>query len=121
MPDGEAVQCAQGHDFEAFAQRELSARQSLGYPPFGRVVLLLFKGKDEHEVAHAAGVIAQALREQTPPDVEILGPVQAPLARIPGHLSLAGFAQVRFAQPSQCRGPAMPPRNLPPIDADLAV
>lgn len=84
MPDGEAVQCAQSHDFDAFAQRELSARQSLGYPPFGRVVLLLFKGKDEHEVARAAGIIAQTLREQTPPDVEILGPVQAPLARIQG-------------------------------------
>ncbi|MCY4352341.1 MAG: primosomal protein N', partial [Gemmatimonadetes bacterium] len=84
MPDGEAVQCTQCHDFETFAQRELNARQSLGYPPFGRVVLLVFKGKDEHEVTRAAGIIAQTLRERTPPDVEILGPVQAPLARIQG-------------------------------------
>ncbi len=82
MPDGEAVQCAQRHDFETFAQRELHARQSLGYPPFGRVVLLLFKGKDEHAVARAAGLCTQALRAQVPPDIEIMGPVQAPIARI---------------------------------------
>lgn len=82
MPDGEAVQCAQHHDFETFAERELTARQSLGYPPFGRFALLLFKGKDEHAVARAAGLCAQALRAHTPPDVEIMGPVQAPIARI---------------------------------------
>ena len=82
MPDGEAVQCAQHHDFETFAERELAARQSLGYPPFGRFALLLFKGKDEHAVARAAGLCAQALRGHAPPDVEIMGPVQAPIARI---------------------------------------
>ncbi len=84
MPDGEAVQCAQRHDFETFAQRELKARQSLGYPPFGRMALLLFKGKDDHAVARAAGLCAQTLRVHTPPDVEIMGPVQAPIARIQG-------------------------------------
>ena len=46
------------------------------------MILLLFKGQDEHEVARAAGISAQALREQTPPGVEVMGPVQAPLARI---------------------------------------
>ena len=84
MPDGEAVQCAQHHDFETFAERELAARQSLGYPPFGRFALLLFKGKDGHAVARSAGLCAQALRGHTPPDVEIMGPVQAPIARIQG-------------------------------------
>lgn len=84
MPDGEAVQCAQHHDFETFAQRELQARQSLGYPPFGRMALLLFKGKDQHAVEHAAGQCAHSLRAHTPPEVEIMGPVQAPLSRIQG-------------------------------------
>jgi primosomal protein N' (replication factor Y) len=82
MPDGEAVQCAQTHDFLEFSQREISTRQVLRYPPFGRLVLLLFKGRDEHEVARTAGICAGALRAETPPDVEIMGPVQAPLSRI---------------------------------------
>ncbi|MBT3603899.1 MAG: primosomal protein N' [Candidatus Latescibacteria bacterium] len=82
MPDGEAVQCAQTHDFLEFSQREMGMRQTLRYPPFGRMVLLLFKGRDEHEVAQTAGICAGALRAETPPDVEIMGPVQAPLSRI---------------------------------------
>ena len=82
MPDVEAVQCAQFHDFETFAHRELEVRQSLGYPPYGRMVLLLFKGADEHEVARSAGICAQTMHEQAPPDVEVMGPVQAPIARI---------------------------------------
>jgi primosomal protein N' (replication factor Y) len=82
LPDGEAVQSAQYHDFETFAHKELDARNSLGYPPYGRMTLLLFKGKDENEVARSAGMCAQSLREQSPPDVEIMGPVQAPIARI---------------------------------------
>jgi len=82
MPDGEAVQCAQFHDFETFAHREMEVRQSLGYPPYGRMALLLFKGTDENEVAQSAGICANALRSLAPPDVEIMGPVQAPISRI---------------------------------------
>jgi primosomal protein N' (replication factor Y) len=82
MPDGEAVVCAQTHDFLEFAQREMDTRKVLRYPPFGRMILLLFKGYNEHEVAQTAGICAGALRAETPPDVEIMGPVQAPLSRI---------------------------------------
>lgn len=81
-PDGEAVQCAQHHDFLAFARRELDARKTLDYPPFGRLVLLLFKGRDEHEVARTAGTCAEALRSATLPGLEVLGPVLAPIPRI---------------------------------------
>lgn len=82
LPDGEAVQCAKTHDFLDFSQREIGVRQILRYPPFGRMILLLFKGRDEHEVAQTAGLCAAALRAETPPSVEIMGPVQAPLSRI---------------------------------------
>ena len=84
LPDGEAIQYARGHDFLAFAQFELEGRRSVGYPPFGRMALLLFKGRDEIEVARDAGACAEALRAEAPPDVEVLGPVQAPLSRLRG-------------------------------------
>ena len=57
-------------------------RRALGYPPYGRMVLFLFKGRDEHEVAQKAGLCAGALRAEAPPEVEVMGPVQAPLARL---------------------------------------
>ncbi|MCZ6634295.1 MAG: primosomal protein N' [bacterium] len=82
LPDGEAVQAAREHDFIAFSDIELSVRRALGYPPYGRMVLFLFKGRDEHEVAQKAGLCAEALRAEAPPEVEVMGPVQAPLARL---------------------------------------
>ncbi len=85
LPDGEAVGCAREHNFLKFAQLELAARQSVGYPPFGRMALFLFRGKDEHEVARKAGICAEAMRSAAPPGVNVMGPVQAPLARIRGN------------------------------------
>ncbi len=84
LPDGEAVQCAQDHDFLTFARLELAARHSIGYPPFGRMALFLFKGRDENEVAQTAGICAQALRSAAPPGLDVMGPVAAPLSRIRG-------------------------------------
>jgi primosomal protein N' (replication factor Y) len=84
LPEGEAVQYARHHDFLGYARLELAARQSVEYPPFGRMALFLFKGRDETEVARAAGFCAQAMRSKAPPGVDIMGPVAAPLARIRG-------------------------------------
>ena len=85
LPDGEAVQCAQEHDFLRFAQIELASRSSVGYPPFGRMALFLFRGPDETLVARAAGFCAEAMRAAALPEVDVMGPVQAPLARIRGN------------------------------------
>ncbi len=85
LPDGEAVQCARTHDFLAFAGLEMESRMSVGYPPFGRMALLLFKGRDGHAVGATAGKCSEWLRGCSPPQVEVLGPVEAPLARIRGN------------------------------------
>ncbi|MDA0745579.1 MAG: primosomal protein N' [bacterium] len=82
LPDGQAVRCAQQHDFLTFAHVELEDRQAVGYPPFGRMALLLFKGPNELEVARAAGLCAEAARSEAVPGVDVMGPVQAPLGRI---------------------------------------
>jgi primosomal protein N' (replication factor Y) (superfamily II helicase) len=82
LPDGEAVRYAADHDFLAFAAFELENRQDVGYPPFGRMALFLLKGPQEDEVARAAARCAETLRGQTDDQVEVLGPVPAPLARI---------------------------------------
>jgi primosomal protein N' (replication factor Y) len=82
VPDCEAVQCAREHDFLKFAETELEDRSSLEYPPFGRMALLLFKGKNENDVATTAGRCAEILRTEAPKGLEVMGPAQAPLARI---------------------------------------
>ena len=82
LPDCEAVQCAKEHDFLKFAELELEGRRILDYPPFGRMALLLFKGRNENEVAMKAGTCAEVLRSEAPKGLEVMGPAQAPLARI---------------------------------------
>ena len=85
LPDGEALGFARRHDFLSFASRELEVRKGLGYPPFGRLALLLFRGRDEDEVVQSAERCEMRLRPHLPPSVRILGPVQAPIGRIRGY------------------------------------
>ena len=82
LPEGEALRCARNHDFHRFAERELEGRRSVLYPPFGRMALLLFKGRHEHDVARTAGLCAETLRTMALPHVDVMGPAEAPLARI---------------------------------------
>ena len=73
-PESQAVQRAREHDFLGFANRELEDRKPVGYPPFGRMALFLFKGRDELEVARRAGECGSLLRAQAPPPGRSDGP-----------------------------------------------
>ncbi len=76
------------HDFNGFAKEELTRRQSLDYPPFGRIVNIRFSGKARARVEETARKCALALKRKKgaaiTKDVEILGPAPAPLSRIRG-------------------------------------
>ncbi len=85
LPDGEAIRFARRHDFLSFARRELEARKGLGYPPFWRLALLLFRGRDEEAVMRSAETCAAKLRRGLPSKVRLLGPAQAPVGRIKGY------------------------------------
>jgi len=80
-----AVVTACRQDYEAFARKELETRQAFGLPPFRRVMRLLFTARDEDRLrrsARAAAEILSAVAEDE--DVEILGPVPAPVYKLRG-------------------------------------
>jgi len=82
-PDHPCVHFARSHDYKGFARLELEDRKAFGYPPFGRVARLLVEGKDKKAVVERMREIAASVGEAlrgTP--AEILGPVDAPIARI---------------------------------------
>ncbi len=87
-PQETCIQLAQGHDYHSFVQRELESRQELGYPPFGKLLLLLLRSTDEARVTRAAEKLAVMVsREARRLDcrgVQILGPAPAPLSKIRG-------------------------------------
>lgn len=80
--------CAKTHDFVKFFNKEIEERRELLYPPFGRIISILFKGKDEKKVMESAENFAQVLKSQKGrrPDssgpFQVLGPSPAPLVRI---------------------------------------
>jgi primosomal protein N' (replication factor Y) len=84
-PEHPAIDCARTHDYPAFFASELAARKELGYPPTGRLVALRIDGPDEAEVRQFAEVLG---REAAPwarsLGLTLLGPSEAPLARLKG-------------------------------------
>lgn len=87
-PDHYAIQAASRHDYAAFYQEEIAFRHRYGYPPFRRLVRLVYRHADEvtcqavaEAVADRLGRTAYALRLT---DVDLLGPSPAFTARICG-------------------------------------
>jgi primosomal protein N' (replication factor Y) len=84
-PDHYSLVYAARHDYDGFAARELEERKALGYPPFTRLVRIVFQGTRIEKVRAAADRLkedlAAALREDTG---KLLGPVPAPLAHLKG-------------------------------------
>ena len=87
-PDAPCLQAAVRHDFHTFAENELPTRSGHGYPPFGRLVRIIVRGRDRARTEAFAHKAADCLNEMIERDglgAAILGPAPAPIARIKGH------------------------------------
>ena len=85
--DADAITCAARHDYAAFFAAEDAARAELGYPPHGRLTAIRIDGPDLVQVAAAArelGAAAVATARTVGDQVQVLGPSEAPLARLRG-------------------------------------
>ena len=85
LPDDEALRSASRQDYATFSRRELAERRQSGFPPFGRLMVLRWRGTDEDEVTKAAQSGSAALRQRLDAQALLLGPGPAPLARLRGH------------------------------------
>ena len=94
-PDRQPILCAVKGDIEQFYEEELKEREILDFPPFSRLVRLVFRAPTEPQAEQAADGAAQILRtslkkialvsqkmEQAAAQTEILGPAACPIARI---------------------------------------
>jgi len=80
-PDHPAIRYATTHDYEGFAEEALAERRQLGYPPFGHVAVVEFRGPKEQRVARLAENWTNQLRTHAGP-VEVLGPEPAFIQRV---------------------------------------
>ena len=80
-PEEFALQCARTHDFKGFFNGDILARKELLYPPFGRLISILFRGEEEAHVRQAAFHYAGVLKKRNGRFV-VLGPSPAPISKI---------------------------------------
>jgi primosomal protein N' (replication factor Y) len=69
-------------DSVPFYETERRARSELGYPPFGRLANVVVSSADADACVETARAVADALTSAASPDVKVLGPSPAPLARL---------------------------------------
>lgn len=79
-PQHPVIAAVRRHEYEPFAVSELEQRSQLGYPPFGRLVLLRLSSPDAATVRQTAEQLAIELQSQV--EGTILGPAPAAIARV---------------------------------------
>ncbi|MER3416798.1 MAG: primosomal protein N' [Gemmataceae bacterium] len=104
-PELPCIALAARHDYVTFMEKELQHRRLYQYPPFSRLVRIVVRSKDREQAAQSAQRMADALRDagaccewpavandtETCNDqadsrpVRLLGPAEAPLARLKGY------------------------------------
>ena len=92
------------HDFPGFYDEELAYRKELDYPPFSRIVLLEFKGKEEGAVLQRARRFAELLRKMQTDAFIVLGPADAAIPRIKSfYRKLIVIKNIKSTDPSGSR------------------
>jgi len=70
----------QAHDINAFYIHEITARQQFGYPPFVRMIKIIFKHKDEPKAIEAGMMMMEQLKNFE--GIIVNGPVAAIVSRV---------------------------------------
>jgi len=87
-PDHFCISTAKQQDYQAFYEREITFRKALDYPPFSRLIQILVTGRDKELTAQWATLLGETCRtlqsrsKRLLRDIQRLGPVAAPLARL---------------------------------------
>jgi primosomal protein N' (replication factor Y) len=86
-PDHFSITTARNQDFEMFYRQEIALRNALQYPPITRMIQIRINGRDKARTAAQARLLgerfAQLCRKQKDyREVHMLGPIEAPLARV---------------------------------------
>ena len=79
-PDHPAIVHAVAQNFEGFAAEELPYREALGYPPYA--AMSLYRSEGDSPAAALEPLQRLRRRLETLPGLRLLGPLEAPIARV---------------------------------------
>ncbi len=87
-PQAAPIACAAAHDYRAFYEQEIAHRRRAGYPPFNRLVRLVYRHRKQEQGLLEASRVAQDLRLRRDAagraEPDILGPQPAYIVRLRG-------------------------------------
>lgn len=83
-PQNEVIRMAAEGRLEDFYTKEIEVRQELDFPPFSRLIRLVFRGRDSNKTRNAATAFLSQIPEPSLDRVSLLGPAECPLAMILG-------------------------------------
>jgi primosomal protein N' (replication factor Y) len=93
-PDHYAFDYVRKHDYRGFYEREIELRRELSYPPFSRLVRILFSFRKEEGISRVMKNLSLKLKKARTGEVDVLGPSPAPIEKIRNlwrwHLILKG-------------------------------
>ena len=116
MPGHAAIALAAEQDYAKFAATALEDRKTFGYPPFGRLLRVVLRGKNERALDERARETAARIVEAATPQTQILGPAVPPVPRVqgfhrrhvvvkaPGHREIARVLEALRKAPRPSRG-----------------
>ncbi|QEG37286.1 replication restart helicase PriA [Bythopirellula goksoeyrii] len=86
-PEHMAIRAAVRHDFEMFAEEDLTTRRQLGYPPFGSMIRILVRGPAEETARAVAEGLAERLKREVTGEegIRIMGPAAAAIPKLRDH------------------------------------
>lgn len=88
QPEHPVVNAASGHNYARFYKQEIAGRRALGYPPFGRLVRLEFRHRDneraEAEARKTASRLKSRLEAERRTQTILVGPVPCFFSRLRG-------------------------------------
>ncbi len=85
-PDHPVYRFVANHDYEGFAQGEIALRAELGFPPFGRLIRVVFSSRRRGELDTLLGKLPAGLGSIRKKPVAVLGPAPCPRERVRGRI-----------------------------------
>jgi primosomal protein N' (replication factor Y) len=89
-PNHPLLRIAAAQDFDSFYKQEKEERKMFDFPPFCRLIKLVFKGEKQEETEQAALLVHQKLRDLSPPDTQFMAPTPA------GHPKIKDLYRYQF-------------------------
>ena len=81
VPKNLTIQCALKQDFQQFYDMESAIRSEFGYPPFGKLITIVFRGPSEQEVVNVANKFASILSGMPHPG-KMYGPTPCAFSKL---------------------------------------